>query len=190
MVHHRYVMGVQTFSSHLLIIYLCPFVFYFSRAQLLSQFDLRTDCLSLKLAAVAQFRTVIPHFVFHPFPFQSVIPRFPRPPFISSVTMHLSPLLSLVLSSLHRYPNVFIFSPLLTFIQFVFFFIAVSIFSFPIAPTPIALFLLSVLLFSLLSHSNAPLSYLPSMVFSYCQHMVNYLYYTEIISISIAPSIL
>lgn len=93
---------------------------------------------------------------------------FPSPPFILSVTLHLSPLLSFVLSSLHRYPNVFIFSTLLTFIQFVFFSIAVSIFSFPIAPTPIAPFLLSVLLFSLLSHSNAPLSYLPSMVFSYC----------------------
>lgn len=43
---------------------------------------------------------------------------FPWRPFIPSVTRHLSRLLSLALSSLHRYPNAFIFPLLPTFIQF------------------------------------------------------------------------
>lgn len=130
MIHHRQVMGIQTFSSYSPppIIYLCPFCVLISAE--LSFCLCLIYALPLKLAT----HTVIPH--------SSSIRSHFSLQFLASLTplsfclllcVSLTLLLSLPLSSLHRYPNAFILPPLL-FIQFVCLPGAVSIFFSPNCP--------------------------------------------------------
>lgn len=86
MIHHRQVMGIQTFSSYSPppIIYLCPFCVLISAE--LSFCLCLIYALPLKLAT----HTVIPHSSSIRYPFQSAVPCFSHPSFILSVALRLS----------------------------------------------------------------------------------------------------
>ena len=137
----------------------------------------------LKLAVAHHYSSFLHHW--------SLTPCFPPASSICPLLCIFVFLLSCILSSLHRYSNAFIFPTLPTFIQFVFLFSNVSIFSFPVSRTPVAASAsCSPFLLIIISEQCSSTAIAKRRDFIFWKHMVNYLYYTEVISICIASSVL
>lgn len=114
MIHHRQVMGIETFSSYFSAWSISVLLVFLFRLSLASVFIWFTHWLSFSKA-----RCCSPPHCYSSFlcPSVSILARsslFPLTPlsFRLSLCISLTPLLSLLPASLHRYPNTFIFPPL------------------------------------------------------------------------------